>query len=68
MRYITFVILSTYRYLVFFDDGYAQYSSYEDVRKVYEQSKFFILTVFDTQSTSMKCNNSSIDKMDHMLI
>ena len=32
-------ILSVYRYLTFFDDGYAQYCRHTEVHRVYEQSR-----------------------------
>ena len=34
-----------YRYLIFFDDGYAQYSNAADIHKVLAQSKSFFFFI-----------------------
>ena len=55
--------------MVFFDDGYAQYSSYEDVRKVYEQSKFFFISsLIHSQHPLNVITVQSIRQKYHILI
>lgn len=47
-----------FRYLIFFDDGYAQYSRSDDIHKVLDQSRlikvFFSMNIFGRMHNKIK--------------